>query len=151
MKQLKELTGYLSRRTPDEIKILVDSVTDHRTMCLEDLTEKEINLMITVFRPKTLEEKANALIDEIKIKNMRSNILALAERTGIKEYGNFHSFNNWMMISSVFKKQLNAHNLEELQILYKQLRGVERNNQRSASKPMTKAWWKQADDNAKWN
>lgn len=145
MTPLKELQGYMAKKKPMEIAILIDSVTSHRTTSLEDLTGPEINLLITVFKPKTIEDTANALVDEIKLKNMRSNVLALAERTGIKEYGNFHSFNNFMIISSVFKKQLNAHSLEELNILYKQLRGVERNNERSASKPMTKAWWKKAD------
>ena len=145
MTPLDELKTYISRRNPTEIMVLVDGVTDHRTTHLEDLTGSEINLLITVLKPKTLEEKTSALVDEIVMKRWRSNILALAERTGIKKLGEFNDFNSWMIRSSLFKKQLNAHNMEELKLLYQQLRAVERNNERSASKPMTKVWWKKAD------
>ena len=151
MTQLEELKSYISRRTPTEIAILIDSVTDHRTMRLEELTDAEINLMMTVFKPKTIEQKADALVDEIKLRNMRSKILALAERTGIKEPGNFHTFNNWMMVSSVYKKQLTNYNIDELKQLYKQLRAVEQNNNASAERPLTKAWLRKADKNARWN
>ena len=151
MTPLQELTGYLARKKPNDIAILIDSISEHRTMSIEELTGSEINLLLTVFRPKTIEEKANVLVNELKLKTMRSNVLALAERTGIKEAGNFHTFNKWMMISSVFKKHLNAHSLEELQVLYKQLRGVEMNNNRSAQKPMTKAWFQRAEKIKTWN
>ena len=106
MTPLQELTGYLARKKPNDIAILIDSISGHRTMSIEELTGSEINLLLTVFRPKTIEEKANVLVNELKLKTMRSNVLALAERTGIKEPGNFHTFNNWMMISSVFKTTL---------------------------------------------
>ena len=151
MTPLQELTGYLTRKKPNDIAILIDSISDHRTMSIEDLTASEINLLLTVFRPKTIEDKANVLVNELKLKTMRSNILALAERTGIKEPGNFHKFNNWMNTSSVFKKHLNAHSLEELQVLYKQLRAAEMNNNRSAQKPMTKAWFQRAEKIKTWN
>lgn len=151
MTSLQELTGYLNHKKPNDIAVLVDSVTDHRTTSVEHLTDSEIDLLLTVFRPKTIEEKTNALVDEMIKRQWRSNILALAERTGIKKYGQFQEFNNWMLISSVFKKHLNSHNVEELKILYKQLRNVERNNERSSRKTMTKAWWDKAEQNKTWN
>ncbi|GGG47225.1 hypothetical protein [Epilithonimonas arachidiradicis] len=151
MTPTQELNSYLVRKNPQTVAVLIDSITNHRTTAVEDLTNSEIGTLLQIFRPKTIEEKANALVDEAIMKQWRSNIIALAERTGIKKLGQWSEFNNWMLLSSVFKKHLNAHSLEELKALYQQLRGVERNNERSASKTMTKAWWKKAEDNKAWN
>ena len=51
-----------------------------------------------------------------------------------------------MLAKSIFKKHLNAHSIDELKDLFKQLQGVKQNNAKSAKKPYTKAWWKKGNE-----
>lgn len=141
MTALEELENLMSLREPHEVAIMVDGFTSHRTTLLEELTESEVNILLQIYRPRTIQQRENDLIEELKLKEWRSNILALAEKVGIKKPQSFHEFNNWMLTNSKFKKHLNAHRLEELQLLYRQLQGVKQNNERSSYRPMTKAWW----------
>lgn len=141
MNALEELENLLSLRQPHEVAIMLDGFTSHRTTLLEELTENEVKILLKIYRPKTIPERERELIIELKTKEWRSNILALAEKVGIKEPQSFHKFNNWMLTKSKFKKHLNAHNLEELQLLHRQLQGVKQNNERSAFRPLNKAWW----------
>lgn len=141
MNALEELENLLSLRQPHEVAIMLDGFTSHRTTLLEELTDGEIDILLRIYRPRTIQEREKELIIELRLKEWRSNILALAEKVGIKEPQSFHEFNNWMLLKSKFKKHLNAHNLEELQLLHRQLQGVKQNNERSAFRPLNKAWW----------
>ncbi|URC13965.1 hypothetical protein [Flavobacterium sp. B183] len=77
---------------------------------------------------------------ELIMKRKRSVILTLATSTGIKEADSWTKFNNWMLNSSILKKELYAYNYEELDDLTKQFRGLKANYKSSAEKTGTKAW-----------
>lgn len=77
---------------------------------------------------------------ELIMKRKRSAILTLATKTGIKERDCWVKFNNWMLVSSIHKKALNAYDYNELDDLTKQFRALEANYQHSAEKMGTKAW-----------
>lgn len=138
--QLKEL---FADRNPVNVAIEINGFTSWRTTLIDELTEKEARTLLEIHtpRPADLDAEFNALKEEIVRKNYKSAILALAERTGLKDPGDFQKFNSWMMLKSKFKKHLNAHNIEELKALHIQLRAAAANNARSAQKPCTKAWW----------
>ncbi len=144
--QLKEL---FADRNPADVAIEINGFTGWRTTLLEELTDQEAETLLHIHLPneKDLEEECNALLEEIKKKEYKSAILALAERIGIKKPGDFQRFNNWMFRYSRFKKHLNAHSLTELKQLYQQLRAAQANNARSAQKVMTKSWWHKGEQN----
>lgn len=77
---------------------------------------------------------------ELIMKRKRSAILTLATKTGIKERDCWVKFNNWMLVSSIHKKVLNAYDYDELDELTKQFRALEANYENSAEKTGTKAW-----------
>lgn len=77
---------------------------------------------------------------EIQMRKKRSIVLTIATRTGIKSATSWNEFNNWMLKSSIYKKELHAYDYEELDELIKQFRGLESNYQKSAQKAGTKAW-----------
>ncbi len=140
-------------KTPFETAMVVSGFTGFRCTRLEELTEDEAAALWQQYAPKVQDpaEVLRAVADELEGRELKSNILALAERTGIKEPKSWDRFNGWMLNRSRFKKHLNAHSLEELKDLYKQLRGVEQNNALSAAKPLNKAWWNKGDELKNWN
>lgn len=77
---------------------------------------------------------------ELIMKRKRSAILTLATKTGIKERDCWVKFNNWMLVSSIHKKALNAYDYNELDELTKQFRALQVNYENSADKTGTKAW-----------
>lgn len=139
----EELKQIFADRKPIDVAIEISGFTNHRTTLIDDLTESEALRLIAIHCPSEMEldKSFNALQEDLIKREWKSKILALAEKTGIKEKGSFHTFNNWMLISSIFKKHLNTHSIEELKAVYRQLRGVQYNNAKSADKPFTKAWW----------
>lgn len=140
---INDLKELFAHRTPLSVALEINGFTGFRTTVLDDLTPSEVEQLYQIHVPteKDLAVECNALKEELLKKTWRSNILSLAEKTGIKEKEDFTKFNNWMMLKSKFKKNLNAHSVEELKELHRQLRGVQQNNCRSAQNPMTKAWW----------
>lgn len=66
--------------------------------------------------------------------------MTIATRTGIKELDSWKKFNQWMLNNSCLKKELHQYNLDELDQLIKQFRGLENNYNKSACKVGTKAW-----------
>ncbi len=76
---------------------------------------------------------------EIECKKKRSIVLKIATTTGIHDNADWKVFNGFMLRSSIFKKQLNKYNLEELDALINQFRGIERNFNKSAKKAGNKA------------
>ncbi len=153
MNTLTKLQQLFEGKTPFETAMVVSGFTGFRCTKLEDLTADEAEALWQQYAPKT-QDPATTLrqvADELERRELKSNILALAERTGIKEPGSWTRFNGWMLKKSRYKKHLNGHDLEELKGLYKQLRGVEQNNAVSAAKPLNKAWWNKANELKNWN
>lgn len=115
----------------------------HRTTNIDDLTSEEIAEIYKLFFPK--ESNVSAQLIEAKnndvLKRHRSNILTIATRIGIKERDSWDDFNKWMLNSSICKKKLNDHNLEELKALELQFRAASVNYDRSSLKVGTKAWY----------
>lgn len=144
---LNDLKELFAHRTGVSVAIEINGFTGFRTTVLDDLTPQEIEKLYQIHVPteRDLERQCNALKEELVKKTWRSNILALAEKTGIKEKEDFTKFNNWMMLSSKYKKNLKDHSIAELKELHTQLRAVQQNNIRSANNPMTKAWWEKSE------
>ena len=147
MATLQDLQELFAERKPFEVAIEISGFTGFRTTLINELTPDEINRLFEVHAPKIkdVEAEFNAFKIELIMKAWRSKILVAAEKAGIKKPSSFHEFNNWMICSSKYKKQLNAYNLEELKELHHQIYAAITNNRKSATKPMTQAWWDKAD------
>lgn len=153
MATLTELQELFSNRSAISVAIEINGFTGFRTTHMEDLTEDEINRLYAIHCPKEVSatEQFEALQEELISKAWKSKILVAAEQAKLKDPGNFHRFNNWMLLKSKFKKHLNAHTIEELKELHAQIRAAIANNARSAQKPLTKAWWKKAENLKEFN
>lgn len=153
MATLHDLQQLFSGRPPHEIAIEVNGFTGFKKTRLEELTPEEINRLYHSHVPQEtdIDAEYNFLREQVVKKEWRSKILAAAERTGIKEPQCFQKFNHWMLYRSTFKKHMNAHNIEELKALHRQIMALESNNARSAQKPQTKAWWAKASKLKTWN
>ncbi len=149
----EELRELFAHRKPISVAIEINGFTRFRTTLIDELTDDEAEMLLTIHLPKPqdLDAEFNALKLEMLMREWKSNILANAEKLGLKEKGSFHKFNDWMVTKSKFKKHLNAHSLEELKELYKQLKSFQSNNAKSAKRPMTKAWWEKAKQNQQYN
>ena len=153
MKPQEELKVLFSHRSAVEVAMEIFGFSGRRTTIIDDLTDEEALRLLSIHTPneENLEQEFNELKEELFKKGLKAKILKLAEQTGIKESNDFHKFNNWMLTSSRFKKHLNAHSIDELKDLFKQLHGVKSNNAKSAKKPMTKAWWKNGKEKINMN
>lgn len=151
MATIDDLKQLFSGRDILSVSSEIYGFSNFRTTRIEELTQEEIDALFEFHQPKNIEKINNALIDELLMKEWRSKILKVAEQEGIKEPNSFHKFNNWMLISSRFKKQLSQHDLHELQELYKQMCALRSNNRKSARKPLTKAWQNRANNLKNWN
>lgn len=78
---------------------------------------------------------------ELEKKNRRSVVLSIATRCGIHDTNDWSKFNQFMLNSSIKKKRLNDYDIDELDALIKQFRGLEANYTKSAKKPGTKAYY----------
>ena len=76
---------------------------------------------------------------ELIMKRKRSTILTIATKTGIKKPDCWKSFNQWMLNSSIKKKELHAYDYDELDELHKQFRQLEANFKASSKKVGNKA------------
>lgn len=114
-----------------------------RSTDIDDTSDDELQAIYLLFFPKlpNLSEQLIIVKNEEILKRHRANILTIATRLGIKELDSWDKFNNWMLLSSICKKKLNDHNLEELKALEIQFRAAQVNYDRSSLKPGTKAWF----------
>lgn len=153
MATLKDLKELFAGRKPVDVAIEISGFTGFRTTDINELSNDEVNRLYEIHRPKErdLDAEWNALKEELIRKEWKSKILATAEKAGVKEPMSFAKFNNWMISRSMFKKHLEAHSLDELRQLHKQLHGVMTNNARSANRPTNKAWWDKAETLKNWN
>lgn len=125
---------------------LVYSWTNGRTESTRDLSEGELADLVWKIEndhsfSSNLKRTAGA-IKELAIKEKRSTVLAIAQRTGIHEGTSFEKFNHWMETRSILKKRLGKYTFEELDELVKQMHALEANYKASAEKAGTKAWYK---------
>lgn len=147
----EELKAVFTSRNPIEIACIISGFTAHRTTIIDELTEKEIQDLLNIYTLKQVEKKKDLQQDEKACKSLKSKILAIAEKQGLKEPDSWEKFNNWMLRSSILKKSLNKYNLSELKQLLKQMHALKTNNRKSAAKPMTAAWWKKGLENINLN
>ena len=147
MATLQDLQELFADRKPVDVAMEINGFTGFRTTQIEELTKDEINHLYAIHVPtaKTVDAEFNAFKVELMMKAWRSKILAAAEKAGFKKAASFHEFNNWMLTNSKYKKQLTAHNMDELKELHRQIQAAISNNKRSAERPMTSAWWIKAD------
>ena len=145
MHTIKDLKKLFAKRNASEIASELYGFTGFRTSKLEDLTETEIEQLYTIYAPKSIQKERNDFADTLIKKEWISKILRLATELKFKKPDSYHKFNNWMLMSSKFKKHLNAHSIEELKQLFQQLKAAQSNQKRSAMKPMTKAWMEKAE------
>lgn len=149
----EELQKVFASRDSASIAIEINGFTGWRTTLVEELTDQEAQQLLDIHcpKPKTVDAEYNALKEDFIKREWKSAVLAMAEKTNIKEKGSFAKFNNWMIASSRFKKHLNAHTIDQLKLVHQQLKAVQQNNARSATRPMTKAWWNKAESLKNYN
>lgn len=142
----EELKEMFKHRSPADVAIEINGFTAWRTTLIDELTNSEAEKLIDIHRPKAkLAKENNALREELIRKEWMSFILSNAEKAGVKKPDGFCEFNNWMLTRSIYKKHLNAHTIEELRDLNRQLNALKNNNAKSANRAMTKAWWEKAE------
>jgi hypothetical protein len=114
--------------------------TGGRTQSSKELLSIEIDEICSKMQS---DFKFNSQFDahiKIEKKQKRSIVLTIATRVGIHDPNNWSKFNGFMLKSSIYKKPLNKYDLDELDALIKQFRGLEANYNKSANKTGTKAW-----------
>lgn len=155
MATLQDLQEIFAERSPLDVAILVNGATGFRTTRLEDLTQPEIDRIYKTYCPteaeldaefSSIKKDLKKRIETEDLKKWRSKILAIAEKTGIKEPGSFTKFNGWMLKYSIHKKQLTDYTLDELKELHRQFNKLKDNNTNSALVPFTKEWWKKGNE-----
>lgn len=114
--------------------------TSGRTDSSKDLQADELDELCQSLTSEVKLQKQN--LEEAK-RLIRSNILTIATRTGVKQPNDWDSFNYFMLHTSCVKKSLRLCNLDELDKVLLQFRALERNNAKSAQTPGTKAYFQQ--------
>lgn len=155
MATLEDLRNVLFDRTPHELAIEISGFTGFRTTLIEELTQEEIDILYKIHKRRydeSIEEK----------RKWSSYILKIATDEGIHrpvmvvKYGKnvvdcWYSFNHWMLTQSTAKKLLYHCNVEEMEAVHQQLCKLRDNNEKSAQKPMNKAWWRKGVKNRNLN
>lgn len=136
----RQLMAILTKKgfTADDRHSLVYSFTDGRYTSTRDLNDQEVALLI--LKLQASDNQRAQLDHQILLREKRAVVLSIAQRVGIHEGTSFSKFNAFMIARSIHKKQLNDYNIDELDQLILQFRGLEANYQRSAQIPGTKAW-----------
>jgi len=140
----EQIVELLKNNDPFSIAMEISELTNYRTSLLEELTHEEEQKLIAIYNVKLIciERDFNALKYDIACRRYKTNILRIAEQQGIKEKGCYDMFNHFMLHKSVFKKHLNAYDLDELKVLLRQMYALVDTNKQSAEKPLTKAWYR---------
>ena len=118
---------------------LVYAWTGGRTKSTKDLHELEMSdLCFKLQHDFRFRTNTDAYV-EAECKSKRSIVLTIATRTGIHSTDDWSKFNRFMLNSSFLKKSLNKYDIDELDGLIKQFRGLENNFNKSARKFGNKA------------
>ena len=150
MVTIEDLREIFSHRPPHEVAAEVSGFTGFRTTLLEELTPEEMNELYKIHckaKIPQISTESEAIYQQMLKKHWIGNVLTIATEEGIKEPNDWEKFNSWMMKGSIFKKSLNEHTLDELKALHRQMHKLRSNNEKSAQKPLTKAWMKKAIKN----
>lgn len=149
----KELKQLFASRRPVEVAIEISGFTGHRTTLIDELSETEAMELLKIHcpGPRKIDKDFDALKEDLIKREWKSKILAKAEKVGVKKQNSFDKFNEWMLLKSKFKKHLNAHSIDELKELHRQLCAFQTNNAKSAANFFTKAWWDKESKNVKLN
>lgn len=138
----RKLMTILSKMgiSDDQRHDLIYSWTQGRTKSTTELQSDELqNLLWKLEHDFNFQTSIEPYL-QLDLKKKRSQVLAIAQRCDIHDGTSFVKFNRFMLNSSKFKKPLNKHSLEELDVLIKQFRGLEQNYMRSAAQAGTKAY-----------
>lgn len=138
----RRMMGLFARnRINDDMRHdLVYAWTNGRTSSSSKLELSEM-LDLCWKLQNNFDAPATALYVELECKKLRSIVLKLATDVGIKEPADFAKFNRFMKDHSILKKELHKYKINELHDLVGQFRAIERNQNRSAQNPGTKAWY----------
>lgn len=147
MATINDLRELFIHRQPHEVAIEISGFTGFRTTLIEELTQEEIDKLYRIHSKR----EAGVMYEELMRKTWKSNVLTIATEQGLKEPHGWEKFNHWMLTKSRFRKHLNAHNVDELKLLHQQLCQLRDNNEKSAQKPMNRAWFRKGEQNKNWN
>lgn len=155
MATLEDLKTLFKDREPHDIAIEISGFTGFRTTLMEELTPTEIDKLYNIHNPRTqpLSERNGSKEEKRK---WISYILKIATDEGIHRpvtimknrqnvVDEWYNLNKWMLTQSTAKKLLYFCNLEELKAVYQQLCKLRDNNEKSAQKPLNKAWWRKGN------
>jgi len=136
----RQLMAILTKKgfDADSRHELVYSFTEGRTKSTRELYDLELTDLVNQLNK--IEHVSSQLTEKMALKEKRSIVLTIAQRTGIHEGTSFDKFNAFMDARSILKKRLNKYTLDELDELIRQFRGLEANFQKSAENAGTKAW-----------
>lgn len=126
--------------TEDQRHELVYSWTTGRTSSTTKLYDDELQELIQKLENDFAAPQGASPRVELEKRKKRSRVLAIAQRCGIHEGTGFEKFNRFMLNRSIYKKELHLYNLDELDELIRQFRGLEQNYLASASHAGTKAY-----------
>lgn len=129
----------------DQRKDLIADYTNGRTSSARGLYGRELTELVTRLNGMLPETQGNAQ-RELLMKKKRSAVLSIATRVGIHNTADWKKFNNWMLQRSILKKPLHLYDIKELDDLLKQMYALQGNYERSANKPLTRAWWHKNKD-----
>ena len=152
MATIKKLQTIFSQKgmDTDERHEVIYNFTSGRTESSRDLTPQELDDLCNMLQG--VKKSKNTLMSEcLKILQMegihRPDEPVLQEdKNGNFRPNPFYYLNQWMLARSVYKKPLYLYSVSELEVLKKQLFALADNNRKSAKKPLTKAWWKKANN-----
>lgn len=169
MATLEDLKTLFGNREPHDIAIEISGFTGFRTTLMEELTPAEIDKLYQIhsghYKPNTpptafvfenersgKEEKRKWVSYILKIatdEGIHRPVMVMKNRQNVVD--EWYNLNKWMLTQSTAKKLLYFCNLEELKAVYQQLCKLRDNNEKSAKKPLNKAWWSKGIRNEKLN
>ena len=109
---------------------MIHRFTGGRTTSSKDLSAAELAKLINRLQGDY----------EDQLRRLRSEILAIATRTGIHDPGDWEKFNRFMIHRSIAHKPLNQYNIAELKSLRKQFRAIERRRKQQKVVFRLKKW-----------
>lgn len=160
MATLEDLKSIFADRQPHDIAIEINGFTGFRTTLMEELTPAEIDKLYKIhtngFRQSAVGGQRIASNEKEEKRKWISYILKIATDEGIHRpeivvrnrqnvVDEWYNLNKWMLTQSTAKKLLYFCNLEELKAVHQQLCKLRDNNEKSAQKPMNKAWWRKGN------
>lgn len=126
-----------------DIALAVSGVSGCRTTLVDELTPREIEQLINIYRPKPVNvaQRLSYLEMESALKNKRAIVLKDAQKVGIHNPDNWGQFNGWMIKSSILHKPLKDYNYDELDALIRQMKKIVQKFDAYSEKAGSKAWF----------